>query len=304
MSRRGRSCTTSALLAWVGCYADSYEQARWFGDDISAQRKRLHGRPGRVEQGPVRDAATSARAAAPARRALTALQFMALGGVRRWSRCTGRIASSQASSREGSGSAEPVRSALLDNAFERWDGKGHRRVRLRRGFDQPAVAAGCARRRRRGAPPARVASDAAVAVARKRSGTQFDPEVVDVLLRRGTCSCSAPLARRDELGCRDRCANQALQRPLSDAELDEALEAIADFADLKSPYTMGHSARGRRPGGRRPRRSAGCRTDEVDAAQGRARPRPRPARTSRTRSGTSPDRLPPSSASGYGYTRT
>jgi hypothetical protein len=26
-----------ALLAWVGCHADSYEQARWFGDDISAR---------------------------------------------------------------------------------------------------------------------------------------------------------------------------------------------------------------------------------------------------------------------------
>jgi hypothetical protein len=26
-----------ALLAWVGCCADSYEQARWFGDDIEAR---------------------------------------------------------------------------------------------------------------------------------------------------------------------------------------------------------------------------------------------------------------------------
>lgn len=23
------------LIAWVGCHADSYEQARWFGDDIA-----------------------------------------------------------------------------------------------------------------------------------------------------------------------------------------------------------------------------------------------------------------------------
>ena len=26
-----------ALLAWVGCHADSHEQARWFGDDIGAR---------------------------------------------------------------------------------------------------------------------------------------------------------------------------------------------------------------------------------------------------------------------------
>src|SRR5689334_99610 len=25
----------SGLLAWVGCYADAYEQAKWFGDDIA-----------------------------------------------------------------------------------------------------------------------------------------------------------------------------------------------------------------------------------------------------------------------------
>jgi hypothetical protein len=29
-----------ALLAWLGCHADSHEQAAWFGDDI-ALRKRL-----------------------------------------------------------------------------------------------------------------------------------------------------------------------------------------------------------------------------------------------------------------------
>jgi HD-GYP domain-containing protein (c-di-GMP phosphodiesterase class II) len=36
-------------------------------------------------------------------------------------------------------------------------------------------------------------------------------------------------------------AQPGLRRNLPDGELDGALEAIADFADLKSPYTMGHS---------------------------------------------------------------
>src|SRR5690348_10907048 len=26
-----------ALLAWVGCHADAFEQARWFGDEIAAK---------------------------------------------------------------------------------------------------------------------------------------------------------------------------------------------------------------------------------------------------------------------------
>ena len=31
----------TALLAWVGCHTDSYEQAYWFGDDI-ARRAAVH----------------------------------------------------------------------------------------------------------------------------------------------------------------------------------------------------------------------------------------------------------------------
>jgi HD-GYP domain-containing protein (c-di-GMP phosphodiesterase class II) len=33
----------------------------------------------------------------------------------------------------------------------------------------------------------------------------------------------------------------ALNAPLSADELDRALEAIGDFTDLKSPYTLGHT---------------------------------------------------------------
>lgn len=36
-------------------------------------------------------------------------------------------------------------------------------------------------------------------------------------------------------------AQPGLHRTLLDDELDAALEAFADFADLKSPYTLGHS---------------------------------------------------------------
>lgn len=79
----------------------------------------------------------------------------------------------------------------------------------------------------------------AVAVARERRGTQLDPSVVD-------CFCGeaaellAPLAAATNwdvvIGAEPR-----LGRALSPEGLDAALEAIADFADLKSPYTLGHS---------------------------------------------------------------
>jgi HD-GYP domain-containing protein (c-di-GMP phosphodiesterase class II) len=81
--------------------------------------------------------------------------------------------------------------------------------------------------------------DAAVALARQRSGTQFDPAIVE-------CFCDAaddllaPLAEATSWEAVID-AQPGLGRTLSDPELDIALEAIADFADLKSPYTLGHS---------------------------------------------------------------
>jgi hypothetical protein len=81
--------------------------------------------------------------------------------------------------------------------------------------------------------------DAAITVARERSGTQFDPALVEVFCSEagdvfaaldGATSWNALIA-----------AEPTLCPKLSDVEFDSALEAIADFADVKSPYTIGHS---------------------------------------------------------------
>jgi HD-GYP domain-containing protein (c-di-GMP phosphodiesterase class II) len=80
---------------------------------------------------------------------------------------------------------------------------------------------------------------AAVAVARERSGTQFDPELVDVF-----CAEAENLfADLDSVTSWDAviAAEPALAVPMPDEEFDAALEAIADFTDVKSPYTIGHS---------------------------------------------------------------
>ena len=44
-----------------------------------------------------------------------------------------------------------------------------------------------------------------------------------------------------DLGRRDRRRARARDHPLATSEFDRALEAIANFVDLKSPYTLGHS---------------------------------------------------------------
>jgi len=82
-------------------------------------------------------------------------------------------------------------------------------------------------------------TDAAVAVARQRRGTQFDPRVVDLF----TGQAESVFAGLAEASGWDAVigAEPAGARRLTGPEFDLALEAIADFTDVKSPYTIGHS---------------------------------------------------------------
>jgi HD-GYP domain-containing protein (c-di-GMP phosphodiesterase class II) len=80
--------------------------------------------------------------------------------------------------------------------------------------------------------------DAAVAVARERSGGQFDPTLVDVFCEQApillsevdaTPSWEAVIA-----------AEPALGDWIAEADLDATLAAVGEFAELQSPWTMGH----------------------------------------------------------------
>jgi DNA-binding CsgD family transcriptional regulator len=81
--------------------------------------------------------------------------------------------------------------------------------------------------------------DAARAVARRRAGKQFDPDLVAVLV----ADAEKVFNGIDELGSWDAVIDgePALTVLLSPRECDAALEAIARFVDLKSPYRLGHS---------------------------------------------------------------
>jgi HD-GYP domain-containing protein (c-di-GMP phosphodiesterase class II) len=223
-----------ALLAWVGCHADSYEQAHWFGDDIALRRDVYTSDLVGMNRG--RFAVRHLGAGRPpVARARTAIEFLL------WNReametmhGTHCIIAGELARRLGLG--EPVREALLQ-VFERWDGKGDpgrlagdaisRPVRLVQVADVVEVfycAGGV---------------EAAIVVARERSGTQFDPSVVERFCVEAR-ELLAPLAATTSWDAVIQ-AQPGLDRALSNEELDEALEAIADFADLKSPYTLGHS---------------------------------------------------------------
>ena len=222
------------LISWVGCHVDAYEQAKWFGDDLALK----------ADARDVDMAGLAARAFVMSHigagrglmdRARLGVEFVG-DGRRAVSQMIQNhwLATNELAARLGLG--EKVRESLYQT-FERWDGKG-----------VPAEAKG-----EEILMPARLVNladvvevfhrtggvDAAVAVARERSGTQFDPALVDVF-----CT-EAPLLFRDidSLTAWPAviAAEPALEIELSDDELESALEAIADFADLKSPWTLGHS---------------------------------------------------------------
>jgi len=76
-------------------------------------------------------------------------------------------------------------------------------------------------------------------VARERSGTQFDPSLVDLV------ASQAPLLFADLDTAASWTAiisaEPAPSPPLTSSQLDASLEAVGDFTDLKSPYTLGHT---------------------------------------------------------------
>ena len=82
--------------------------------------------------------------------------------------------------------------------------------------------------------------DHAAGVIRERAGKAFDPEVVTALL--ADDGGSARL-HRAQGRCGPRCfGRNRSQRCWSERSSTEALAAMGDFADLISPYFLGHSA--------------------------------------------------------------
>jgi len=81
--------------------------------------------------------------------------------------------------------------------------------------------------------------DGAKALARKRSGKQFDPALSKLIVEDGELI----LAGVDSVTAWDVVieSEPALAITLGDAEFDAALASIANFVDLKSPYFLGHA---------------------------------------------------------------
>jgi HD-GYP domain-containing protein (c-di-GMP phosphodiesterase class II)/DNA-binding CsgD family transcriptional regulator len=228
----------SGLLAWVGCHTDAYEQAKWLGDDLAIKGEAHYGGD-MGKPGPA--AAFMLRNVGGAGRPLVARARIGAVFLREGRRALQALAENHYLATdvlaERLGLGDEVRKSL-GQSYERWDGKGPQGLRgeavsLEARLMNLADVAEAFR--------SAGGIDAAVAVAQSRRGSQFDPGLVDML----ASEAADIFAEIDGAAVWDLviAAEPSLARRVRADDLDRALEAIGEFAELKSPWTMGHARR-------------------------------------------------------------
>lgn len=220
------------LLRFLGCTADAAETAGMAGgDDIGFRAAMAPVVMGpRAEMGRRLTAAVGVGGSPLRRAALIAGALADPGGARRAMTAHCEVAAMFAMRL---GCTDEVREGLA-HAYERWDGAG-----FPDGLAGEAVPLAVR--------IAVVAADADLwwrtgpgelaAVFRARAGHAYDPGVIDACLR-----LAVPV-----LGVMDTGPAWEALLAVADSEpvpdLDRVLTAVADFTDLKSPWTRGHSPR-------------------------------------------------------------
>jgi HD-GYP domain-containing protein (c-di-GMP phosphodiesterase class II) len=224
----------TALLVNVGCHSDAHEQAKWFGDDIALKAGKYD-----HEARSLGAAAATMRLLgagnAPSHRFRIALEF-ALSGHREVADMITHHAAMTRALGEQLGLPVQVLDAL-NWAYETWDGRGW--PGERKGADVP-LAARLAQLAEFVEVAHRVGGvEAAKRLAHERASKQFDPELAELVRAEGEMILSG----LDDVESWDAVidAEPALAVVLSSERFDAALLAIANFVDLKSPYSLGHS---------------------------------------------------------------
>jgi HD-GYP domain-containing protein (c-di-GMP phosphodiesterase class II) len=224
----------TALLINVGCHSDAHEQAKWFGDDISLKASK-YDHDDRSLRSTVAMVRSIGAGHPPLHRFRLGLEF-ALSGHREVDDMIAHHAAIARTLGEHLELPAPVLEAL-QAAYESWDGRGW--PGELRGERVP-VAARVAQAAEYVEVASRVGGPAAVVeLARERRGRQFDPAVADLL----AAEAESILSGLDTVATWEAviAAEPALAVVLAGDRFDAALEAIADFVDLKSPYFLGHA---------------------------------------------------------------
>ncbi len=227
-----------ALLRYVGCNAETHALAALFGDELALRRDFALIDAGNAAEVMRMAARHIGRAAAGGGRlrmvAAVAQGLLAAPSVTKEG-FAGHCEVAQRLAERLELDAATV--DALGQLYERWDGRG-----LPRGLRGEAIA-----------PAVRVVSlvqdavavydvhgaAAALTAVRKRRGSAYDPEIADRF-----CALGEALLERyagepswDEI----LELEPGPRVVLSEDRLERALVAMADFADIKTPYSLGHS---------------------------------------------------------------
>ena len=232
-----RGAYYQALLRYIGCNAETYTLAAIVGDELAlrADLAALYNGPTSEVIGQmVRSIRQANEGASPLH-----LAHMVAQGFLAWPQMKeGSIGHCQVASRLAArlGFEEPIQHALIQS-YERWDGRG-----IPGAFKGEHIA-----------PAVRVVAlaqdviifhrlggvEAAVAMVQERKGTAYDPSMVERF-----CQQAAHLlAELEEEPTWEVVLSMepGARTSLSETQFDAACLALADFADVKSPYTLGHS---------------------------------------------------------------
>jgi HD-GYP domain-containing protein (c-di-GMP phosphodiesterase class II) len=239
-SAHGRDIFEQALLRYIGCNADSHLLSAFFGDEIALRRDLARIDLG--NQAEIADVIVRAmqRGAAGASAEIVARAIQR--GMEEGLATSVPILAGHCEVAKRIGARlglDPTMCENLSQLYERWDGHG-----LPRGLKGEAVA-----------PAVRVVTlaqdalvleeayglDAMRGMIAKRSGGAYEPALVDVFLAR------ADIFMRDAAGPVGHATILELEPEpravLDEAGCDEAYLALADMADMRMPFTLGHSRR-------------------------------------------------------------
>lgn len=223
------------LVCSVGCTIKLQEFTPWFQDELAAA-----GDAATLDSGERWEALTFVltrvgQGASPLQRTKKIANALTFGApeVRRSFRACHEICTSFGEMLGLDGTTQQA----LGQMHERWDGHG-----------QPRGLKGDEK-----ALPARIAHlagdvevfyrtrgvDAATAVVRRRSGKTYDPRIAELFCQKAPSLLAQAWA--DPLWEAVLAAEPAPQKMISEVQLDATAQALAHFADVKSPYTVGHS---------------------------------------------------------------
>jgi HD-GYP domain-containing protein (c-di-GMP phosphodiesterase class II) len=224
-----------SLLQYVGCTAEAHLDAEFWGDEFRARREMVPALLG-SSAGLIATAARNLHAGSdPLRRASEVLRRAPgiRGTLSAWAEGHCEVSAMLAERLElGLGVKE-----ALAHLYERWDGKGFP-GRLR--GDEVPLPVRVMQVAHDADLHSAAGAERAAEVVRDRAGQGLDPAVAAAFVRKAhefVAVLDAPSIWEEVIA-----AEPGRKPALEHRHVDQALRAIADFTDMKSPFLSGHSS--------------------------------------------------------------